>query len=272
LIFALIFAVVWAQQPEPEFAPVTNGTADEPSPIAPPNGLDPAWDNYIRLGTSIAAIVFGLLWVFFGYRLVKIVLFIAGFIMFFFILLNVLVLTSITQLWLHYVIAAGAGLIGGFLFVILRKIGYFLFGLLLGVIVCAIVIGATPLASLFANNLIPLIIILSTGLIFGIVTVLAHRHLLIVGTSFNGAYLVGYSIDKLVPLNTGISSLIVNIITKFSEKNYFSAGWQPYALLAGIVVFAVVGIFVQYRFTAANFNVEEDKKEEEQPLMMMTNI
>jgi len=268
-LFIFATTAEWAEEQEIEQAP-------EPAPFVPVPE-DPAYNNYIVLGLNIVVLVFGLLWVFLGYRLIKIVLFLAGFVVFFFILTAILegYAKDTLAVWLRYVIAAGAGLIGGFLFVVLRKVGYFLFGFVLGVIVSAIILGATPLAGYFSSGLIPLIIILACGLVVAIATVFLSRHLLIIGTSVNGAYLVGTTADQMIPgFKTGASSLLSHIISNFGNKISFVGDWKPYVILGGIVLLAVIGIIVQYRFTAKGHDAEKDdtKKEEEYPLLMQQHV
>jgi len=258
LICVLIFALTHAQQPEPA-----------PSPQAVE-----AYQNYIEIGIIIAAIVFGLLWVFFGYRLIAVVLFIAGFVIFFFILLSVLEAKApppTLAIWLHYVIAAGAGLVGGLLFVCLKKIGFFLFGFLLGVMFSAIIIGATPLVNLFTSGLIPLIIILVSGLVVGIATIFLSRPLLIIGTAFNGSYLIGVTLDYKF-LHTSVSDLFLHIISNFSNALQFTGDWKPYVVLAGIFVFALIGMFVQFKFTANNFHYNDKQKIEDEQLLLLAKV
>jgi len=240
-----------------------------PGPEAPQVPEDPT-NYYIDLGLKIGSLVLGLLWVFLGYRLIKVVLFLGGFVLFFFILLIVLNshATSLAQ-WLRYVIAAGAGLIGGFLFVVLRKVGYFLFGFLLGAVIGAIVLAALsgPLSGVFTSALVPLIIILVCGLVVAIATVFLSRHLLIFATSINGAYLVGVTVDGLAGLNTSVSTLVTHIITNFNEKFSFGTSWQPFAVLGGIAVLAIIGIVVQYKFTAKGHDADKPKQSEEEYLL-----
>jgi len=258
IIFA-IFAITnaeWSEEHEYMQAP-------EPAPMGPEPESD-SYSAYITLGSNIAALVFGLLWIFVGYRLYKVVLFLVGFVVFFFILVAVLEAHASATLaaWLRYVIAAGAGLIGGFLFVLLGKVGFFLFGFVFGALVSAVILGATPLAGYFTSGLIPLIIILVTGLVVAIATVFLSRHFLIIGTSISGAYLVGTTADQMIPgFQTGASQLLGHIISSFDTKIDFGGDWKPYVILGGIVLLAIIGIVVQYVFTAKGYDhVEEEKK------------
>jgi len=197
-----------------------------------------------------------------------VVLFLGGFAAFFFItdaLLSAKLSDSLAP-WLIIVIAVGVGLVGGILFVVLKKVGVFLFGFLLGIILGALVIGATPLGNLFTNNVIPLVIILCVGLIVAIATVFLERHLLIIGTSVNGAYMVGSTIDDLW-IHSSFASFLPNMISNFGEKIPFSSSWQPYTVLAAVVLLAMIGIVVQYKTTLPADEEKKDKPDETSFLM-----
>jgi len=251
LVLALI-CVSFAQEPEPA------------APSEPSDELGP-YAEYIGLGTCIVAIVVGLLWVFFGYRFINISLAMAGFIVLFFVAyqMSSSYVIGLHPSWLHYVIGAGAGLCGALLFYCLRQLGYFLFGFFIGAVISSTVLGATPLVSLFTSGLIPLIVILVTGLVFAfaILFEIFQRHLLIFGTSFNGAFLVGTAVDTLL-LHTAFSDLLVTVLTDFYFHNApaISDDWKPYTLLAGLVVLGLVGMLVQYKFTAVNTHHDQKKK------------
>jgi len=239
--------------------------APEPTPIDPP--VDPIY-GYVQLGLSIAAIIFGLLWVFFGYRLIKFVLFMAGFVLFFFIAFQLqsayAPFASEGRLWLQYTLSAVAAIVGGFLFVVLRKLGYFLFGMVLGMALGLLILSATPLGSLINSSnfgsvspsLVSLLSVLGVGLIVGIVTVIFSRVILIIGTSFNGAYLVGSTVDGMW-LHTSLSDILSNILNMSSTGFAFDiSNWIPYALLGGIVALAIIGMIVQFLVTARNYDPE----------------
>jgi len=246
-----------------------------PAPDLPPGPEDQIM-KYVTLGLQIGSIVLGLLWLFLGYRLIKVVLFLAGFVAFFFIVFALLTahLQATLATWLRYVIAAAAGIIAGALFVLLRKVGYFCLGFVVGVVVAAVIVGATPLATLFSSGLIPLIIILSTGLVVAIATVFLQRILLVVGTSISGAYLIGVTVDGLVPqLQTSVQMVLISIITNFSNPIPFSSNWKPYAILGGIALLAIIGMLVQFLFTAKGHDAEKKKgNEEEYPLLIQANV
>jgi len=176
-------------------------------------------------------------------------------------------------IWIIYTIAGGAGIIGGLLFVAIRKLGYFLFGFVMGVILAAVIVGATPLASLFTSGLIPLIILLSTGLVVAIATVFLERPLLIVGTSIAGAALIGTTVDALF-FQSSLESLIPSLLENINGGFLLNTTWQTYLILAGIFLLAVVGVIVQFKVTAKGYHhgTPSKRKEDEYPLLIQANV
>jgi len=254
----------------------TQMQVEEPEPAPVPAPMDPEQAKiygYVDLAIQIASIVLGVLWLFLGYRLIKVVLFLAGFVVFFFVVFALLAKYQTTlALWLCYIIAGAAGIICGALLVLLRKVGYFLMGFVMGAVVAAVIVGGTPLVSFFSSGLIPLIIILSTGLVVAIATVFLQKILLVIATAVSGAYMVGTTVDNLA-FGTSVGKILINIITNFGSKIDPPSDWKPYVVLGGIVVLAIVGMIVQFLFTARGHEEEEKKTDEEGiPLLIQANI
>jgi len=153
-----------------------------------------------------------------------------------------------------YILAAGAGIVGGFLFVILLKVGFFLFGAVVGCLIGMLILGATPLAEVIKNNTtlspgaIQLIVILGLGLLLGIVTVILARPILIIGTSFGGAYVVGTTVDSQW-IHTSLSKTLTVIFDWSKPFEFDMSDWKPYTMLGGIAVLAIIGAIVQFCLT-----------------------
>jgi len=247
-------------QPSPE--PATPGT-----PAPTPNEQD-----FITLALNIIIIIIGLLWVFLGYKFFRVVVFMAGFIVFWFVtfelLRTLLVQKNMFPLWGAYVAAAVAGIIGGILFFLIIKLGYFLFGMLLGMLFTALLFAATPLGNLGLLVLYQFLIIVAVGIIVGVCAVLLSRPLIIIGTSFNGAYLIGNVIDSQW-VHSGIAELLLNVVSHIQGSIEFDkSNLKPYAILGGILVVAIIGIVVQWKFTAGEPHEEkEENKHELNPLL-----
>jgi len=243
--------------------------SDQPSP-SPAD--DPTW-HWVELGLHVALIVVGLFWLFIGYRIINAVLFVGGFIVFFFISFELLSTLAVEKgslaLWIAYVIAAGIGLIGGFVFVVLNKVGVFLFGTLLGVLLSSLILSCTPLATLSISPMIQLIVLICTGVLLGIVAVIFERAIIIAGTAFNGSYLVFNSIDSEW-IGSGASDMLVHIFKDFNNPLSFDVGnWKAYLILAAIFILAFIGIFVQIKWTAGQ---QKKKSKEDIPLLTTINV
>jgi len=245
----------------------------QPSPQPSPSNNE----QWIQLGISILVIIVGLFWVFLGYKLIRIVLFIAGFVVFSFLTFELLkthvVEKNLLPSWSNYVLSAIAGIVGGFLFLLLAKIGTFLFGMLIGILATTLIFGTTPLGSVNLENLYQLLIILGVGLITGLLTVLLSRPLLILGTSFNGSFLIGNAID-LQWIQSGVSELLKEILRDITKHiNYDTGNLRAYGVLGGVLVLTIVGIIVQWKWTAGE-NTERKKKQKEElnPLLTAENI
>jgi len=257
-------------QPSPEPSAPAAPTPDTPGPSI-------EQQEWITFALNIIVIIIGLLWVFLGYKLFRVVLFMAGFIVFWFVtfelLRTLLVQKNMFPLWGAYVAAAVAGVIGGLLFFIIIKLGYFLFGMLLGMLFTALLFAATPLGNLGLLVLYQFLIIVAVGILVGVCAVLLSRPLIIIGTSFNGAYLVGNVIDSQW-VHSGIAELLLNVISHIQGSIEFDkSNLKPYAVLGGILVVAIVGVVVQWKFTAGEPHEEkEHNKQELSPLLTDNNV
>jgi len=108
--------------------------------------------NYVDIGIMVATIVVGLVWCIAGYRLVKPVLFVAGFALLYFIVFNLLVAHTNLSSWISVGISAGAGLLGGIMLLLLFKIGVFLMGFIFGAVVATVVVAFTPLNGIIVKT------------------------------------------------------------------------------------------------------------------------
>jgi len=257
------------------FANINQDIAPEEAPEIAPGmePVDPTIQRYLDYAVAAGSIVFGLLWLFLGYRLIRVVLFLCGFATFFVICLYLVTPRAPTlALWLVYTIAAAAGVVGGLLFVALSKLGYFLFGFVVGVLLAALVIAATPIVGLFSSGLIPLIIVLCTGVVVAICTVIFSRALLIIGTSFNGTILIATTLDKLF-YQSSLESFIPDLLDNVNNRMKVSSGWEIYLIFAGIVLVTLIGVFVQFRFTARGYHHGvKERREDEYPLLIQANV
>lgn len=169
---------------------------------------------------SLLLILLGILFTFFGYRLFRVVLGIAGF------LFGASLVGGLVLMFSGSILAAVlAGLAGGALFAVLSVFVYYLGVFFLGAYL-GVVVGAAIL-SIFGLTLIPWLFIL-LAVIGGVLGVIFHRFMIILATAFVGAWGV----------MLGISSL-----------TFWGTSLYPYIMGAGWIILGLAGFFVQYFVT-----------------------
>jgi hypothetical protein len=183
------------------------------------------------IASAVIAVLIGILFCFFGYRLFKIVLGIAGFIW------GALLVASVVFGLTHSTLAAVlAGLAGGIVFALLAVFLYYVgvfilgtfFGAAIGIFVLAIVGVMTPVW-----------VILILAVLGGVLAVIFQRFMIILSTAFVGAWAVVFGVFHLIPKTEGVA--------------------YTYIALVAWIVLGVIGMLVQYRVTARK-KLEEDRR------------
>lgn len=178
----------------------------------------------------IIQIIFGILQCFFGYKIIRIILILTGFIVGFYAtyFLNVDIgpeLNSYRQLI--------GGVIGAVLFGVLYKVGIFLIGALLGYI----------LSILFTNDPTANGIV---AVVAGILALIIEKFMIIAATSFSGAWAIIKGVDYYLTMNTSLA--------EWDLFDFIYIIPRPSMLVAWVIL-GIVGMVVQYRMFG--------KKEEE---------
>jgi MFS family permease len=197
---------------------------------------------------------------FLGYRLFRVTLFLFGF--------SVTTVAVLLPIWdalsssepnAFYIalgVALVAGLAVGVLGAWMPKIGVFLVGAGLGAVV-GVILGFTVLYKLYpANPNVPLGVAASVlGLALGILAVFIMRVTVVVSTSVVGAYMTvrGVMVYASPDLNESA------IYSTVQSGGSVPAAWYGYA--AGIVILALLGIVVQFMFTARKPKGKEAEKD-----------
>ncbi|KAI8916762.1 hypothetical protein DFJ77DRAFT_414378, partial [Powellomyces hirtus] len=202
---------------------------------------------YNTLG-AIILIITGILFVFSGHHMFKLVLFIGGF--YAGGLCSYIVLSAIenrghsfgdSRDLLFFVITLVVGLAIGTLFVCIWKLGLVAVGAMLGFTIAMLVL------SLATNGLISqgtgrTIFIIVLTVVGGIAVLFLERPILVVGTSVAGAFAIMWGVDVFTKAG------LVEATRQFLAGNgtYQPTTWV-YVELGGIVLIALVGILVQWR-------------------------
>jgi preprotein translocase subunit Sss1 len=141
----------------------------------------------------------------------------------------------------------GAGILGGFLATVLWKLGLVLTGGAMGYIISLSILtlkSESFVVSPTARTVFIILCVISSAILI----FFFERHLLIIGTSFSGAYSMVLGIDFFA--NTGfLDHLLVILETKDPPKTD-SVGPAFYGLVASMFLMGLIGMLVQYKFTA----------------------
>jgi hypothetical protein len=175
---------------------------------------------------------------FFGYRMLKLVLGVTGF-----IIGGLLCFRIVNQtMENHPVIAILAGLVGGTigssLMIVFFVFGLFILGAALGFLIGG-AISALILGSANPAISIPL------AIVGGFVTISKHKSVIIISTSLIGAYLIVFSVGKFIG--------IPNTLFEFQQFNGLrEIGGQFIVMLLICIFVGILGIFVQHKYTATS--------------------
>ena len=193
-------------------------------------------ENYILNTLSGFTFIIGIIECFFGYRMLKLVLGVTGFIIGG-LLCARMVFDTIGN---HPVIAIIAGLVGGTigssLMIVFFVFGLFILGAALGYLLGG-AITAAILGSAYPVIAIPL------AIVGGFVTISKHKSMIIISTSFIGAYLIVFSVGKFIGMP--------NTLFGFQQFHGLrDIGGQFFVMLLICILIGIVGIFVQHKYTA----------------------
>jgi MFS family permease len=253
----------------------TNGT--QYTPVF--NGdLTPEQQEYFDLAWGIAFIVFGLVFVVFGYRIFRITLFIIGAIAGAATAYLLLQTHAQLALFLVLIIAGASGIILGLMFVCIFYLGLFALGAMLGCVLAGIVL-ATPLGtSLVTLAWVHWLVLVGSSALFGILALVFQKPLLIVATSIYGAYLIAFAVAALWVPQSNFAQIIPHLFNaKDFPFNPTASNWLPFVFIAGIAVVAILGIVVQARVTARKYHhlkkkYDDDNSVEVEPLLKKRSV
>ena len=190
---------------------------------------------------SIVTILVGLLFCFFGYRVFKVILGIAGFLLGYSLVSNLVALLSV-PMWVIVLSGVVAGLILAFLSAFVFYLGVFVLGAYFGTTLAwaiSALIGTTFTSSPWIWPLV-----FGLAVLFGILAVVFYRFMIIFSSSFAGAWCIVSGLLTLV---------LASGITPFDSYTY--------VMVAAWVVLGILGMIVQYKVTAKK-KLERERESE----------
>jgi asparagine N-glycosylation enzyme membrane subunit Stt3 len=196
------------------------------------------FDYHILDTAPVFTFLIGMMECFFGYRMLKIVLGVTGFIA------GGLLFVGLVHETIGHrpVLALIAGLVGGVIGSWMM-IGLFIFGVFILGAVLGFIVGEAVSISIFglANPMI----VVPFVIVGGIAAVIMTKSMVIISTSFIGAYLIVFSTGKFI----GMQSTIF----RFHEFNGpRELGGQFFVILLFYIILGIAGVIVQYKYTATS--------------------
>ena len=131
---------------------------------------------------------------------------------------------TILMIW-----AGSGGIVGAILSVLMDRIGVFILGIWLGAM-----LANTTMAKQSANNYLMVLAVL--GLLGGVTALLLRKTIVVVSTALNGA----------LALMLGIYALIKNLPLDQAATALRDLGKDAYVLLGCTIILGVVGVYVQF--------------------------
>ncbi len=201
----------------------------------------------------LLALILGILYCFWGYRYLKVVIFLVAFFMgayYSYTLIGTYFPDSTSWLWLVSLII---GLIFALLCFFFIKFAIFVAGGVVGLLVFTFLRNGFPATFDTMESLTLFIIGLGLFLVFGAITLASQRHFVIIFSAIFGGYMLVHTAGVMIGLffNQGALSGITlsNYKQVFDSVSIFSTG-SMWAFLIPTAVFAIAGMVAQYKFTA----------------------
>ncbi|MCH8014640.1 MAG: DUF4203 domain-containing protein [Candidatus Dadabacteria bacterium] len=189
--------------------------------------LSPLMYNFLLA----AVVLLGVLICFFGYRMVKFVLAVAGFILgASFVAGFGFTLTDGKEIVVILIAAVAGGLIVGALFLFLYSAGVFLIGAIFGILLFSGIIG-------FVNSNTSPILYILPALVGGILALLLQKFMIILITSFTGAWVSVMAV--LYFISSDFSPFRLEFIDRLGEN-------QTYRIVFSWLALGMLGFITQY--------------------------
>jgi hypothetical protein len=214
-------------------------------------------DYYGPPGLVISGFLFiiGVLFCFIGYRLIKVNLFLIGFLvaglLTYFILIAFI--GNFDPPWKLYVVIAVSvvvAVIAGIITILIYYIGMFLAGGTVGFLATWFILSAIDIEFFQTHIYIPILISLGIGIICGIFTLIFQKWLIIFGTSIIGGFMMMWGVDYFVELGQMMYFLFLFAL----HRSTLNLCWYSWAILGLFPVVAIAGFIIQACVTGRKYN------------------
>ncbi|XP_066519270.1 transmembrane protein 198-B [Hoplias malabaricus] len=200
--------------------------------------------------------LFGIIYCFFGYRCFKAVLFLTG-LMFGSIIIFLLcykerVLDTQLSVEASVGIGLGIGTLCGLVTMLVRSVGLFMVGLLLGLLVgVGTLVGMEELSSQPPRSVwVPLGVLLGLGMLFAVLTLQWQRCFTTLSTAVFGAAVIVVAADNFIEH----FALVRYVYERVKAAPAQPQCWITWAMLGAWPALSLLGVLMQWRVTAEGYS------------------
>ncbi|KAM6945745.1 transmembrane protein 198 [Aplochiton taeniatus] len=200
--------------------------------------------------------LFGIIYCFFGYRCFKAVMFLTGLmfgsVVIFMLCYKERVMDTQLSAEASVGIGLGIGALCGLVTMLVRSVGLFLVGLLLGLLVAvAALVGMAELSPGPPRSVwVPLGVLLGLGMLFAVLTLQWQRLFTTLATAAFGAAVVAVALDYFVEL----FALVLYVRERLKAGPPRPVCWVTWVVLAVWPALALLGVLVQWKVTAEGYS------------------
>ncbi|XP_077369939.1 transmembrane protein 198 [Festucalex cinctus] len=222
------------------------------------NGCEDSDGRYKVVPSVVCSMccLFGVIYCFFGYRCFKAVMFLTGLMFGSVVIFTLCYKERVLDTQLSAEASAGIGLgIGalcGLVTMLVRSVGLFMVGLLLGLLVAvATLVGMEELSHSPPRSVwVPLGVLLGLGMLFAVLTLQWQRVFTTLSTAVFGAAVITVALDYFVEL----FALVLYVYERMKAAPGKPVCWLTWVVLGVWPALTLLGVVVQWKVTAEGYS------------------
>ncbi|KAM9830907.1 transmembrane protein 198 isoform 1-T2 [Syngnathus typhle] len=224
----------------------------------PLNGCEDPAGRYKVVPSVVCSMccLFGVIYCFFGYRCFKAVMFLTGLmfgsVVIFMLCYKERVLDTQLSVEASVGIGLGIGTLCGLVTMLVRSVGLFMVGLLLGLLVAvATLVGMEELSHSPPRSVwVPLGVLLGLGMLFAVLTLQWQRIFTTLSTAVFGAAVITVALDYFVEL----FALVLYMYERMKAVPGKPVCWLTWVVLGVWPALTLLGVVVQWKVTAEGYS------------------
>ncbi|XP_034035159.1 transmembrane protein 198-B [Thalassophryne amazonica] len=234
--------------------------------LKPDRDLSPQWlsgcgdisGRYTVVPSVVCSMccLFGIVYCFFGYRCFKAVMFLTGLmfgsVVIFMLCYKERVLDTQLSVEASVGIGLGIGTLCGLVTMLVRSVGLFMVGLLLGLLVAvATLVGMEELSNSPPRSVwVPLGVLLGLGMLFAVLTLQWQCLFTTLSTAMFGAAVITVALDYFVEL----FALLLYVYERIKAAPGKPVCWMTWVVLGVWPALTLLGVMVQWKVTAEGYS------------------